>query len=138
MNHELSKIADWRHTALQLLPELAEEIREAETPYLLWIDLRLVFEAAYRSLPLEDSLIQRIYQFGRWCFSQPRGKSAEDDLLTCVFVCFFEHIPDCKAALDDVTRWLSSDDFAVLEGVFKETMTKKSFLSLSTHFHKCL
>jgi hypothetical protein len=120
MNHKHPNLPEWRLEALRMLPELSAEIREAENPYLLWITLRLAFEDAYSSIPHNDLLIGRIYEFARWCFSQPRGESAEDDLLTCVYVCFIEHISENKSALGDLGRWLSIDDFAMLSGVLKD------------------
>jgi hypothetical protein len=134
MNHEWVDSPNWRQEALRLLPELAEVIREAENPYLLWIALRLVFEDAYSSLPQNYSIIGRIYEFARWCYSQPRGETAEDDLLTCVFVCFFEHIADSKEAREDLARWLSPEDFDVLSGVLEATMTECDFRHLSGQF----
>src|SRR4051794_35912458 len=38
---------DWRTTALTMLPDLAKEIEEAETPYLLWFELYGTFRGAY-------------------------------------------------------------------------------------------
>ena len=128
-----SNLFDWQRAALQFLPELEEEIREAETPYQLWIILLLRFKDCYRE-SCDDTLNRRIYEFGRWCFSQPRKDSAAEDLLTCVFVCFFEHILDCQSARDDVLRWISVEDFAVLFGVFAETLNPDEYKTLFKQF----
>jgi len=111
MESEQPERPDWQAWALEHFPEFDEEIREADTPYLLWIGLRTHFEDAYATLPFDDSLIGRIYQFYKWCSCHPRGETAADDLLTCVFVCFYEHIPEDKNALKDARRWLPADEF---------------------------
>ena len=126
----------WRHYALQFLPELSEMINsvDVDNPYMLWIYIRMEFVDAYSGTYYEESFIKRIYQFARWCFSQPRGKSAKDDLLTCVFVCFFEHIAELPTAIDDLPRWLSSEDFSVVSGVLKETMNESDYERLRLFF----
>ena len=93
MDAEQGSKTAWRQVAREMFPELVDRIREAENPYLLWIDLRMAFEDAYR-VPQNRSLIERIYKFANWCERQPRGDVAADDLLTCVSVCFYEHIPE--------------------------------------------
>ena len=47
-----------------------------------------------------------------WCCEQPRAKSAADDLLTCVAVSFYEHIPLHPKARDDMPRWWRAEDLA--------------------------
>lgn len=75
---------------------------QADTPYLLWFELREAFERVYEESPRGELLIRRIYQYSDWCCSQPRGKTAEDNPLTCVAVCFYEHIPTHTAAREDM------------------------------------
>jgi hypothetical protein len=60
-----------------MLPELADNIDEAETPYLLWFDIRGAFEDAYQATPRNESLIQRIYAYADWCARGPREASAK-------------------------------------------------------------
>jgi len=56
----------WREEAARLLPELAENARDAETPYLLWFDIRRAFEDAYGQQPRNESLIGRVYHYSAW------------------------------------------------------------------------
>ena len=102
----------WREKASEMLPELTSRIEAADSTYDLWIDLRLAFEDAYEQSPPGYSLIRRIYQYSDWCCDQPRGETADDDLLTCVAVCFFEHIPVHQKARTDMPRWWRSEDLA--------------------------
>src|SRR3989442_12502414 len=100
----------WRDKAEQMFPELAATVREAETPYNLWSDLCDVFNLAYGP-PRDDSLVERIYRYADWCIDQPQGKTAEDDLTTCVAVSFYEHIPEHPVARADMPRWFWLEDF---------------------------
>ena len=102
----------WREKAVEIFPELAPLFGEDDSPYILWIELRLAFEAAYEKTPPDESLIQRIYRFSEWCCEQPRGETVADDLLTCVSVCFYEHVPLHPQARKDMPRWWQSEDLA--------------------------
>jgi hypothetical protein len=103
----------WKNEAVRRFPEFADRFEKWKNPYLLWFDLRDAFEEAYGRLPLDDDLIGRIYGFAEWFSKQPSGMTAEDDLPTCVAVCFYEHVPESPAALKDMPRWLPRS--AVLE-----------------------
>jgi hypothetical protein len=89
---------EWGKEAFKRFPDLINRFDSVDCPYGLWIELRLAFGDAYKE-PRNEDLIARIYQYAEWCGTQPRGTSAEDDLGTCVHVCFFEHIPGvaCRA-----------------------------------------
>jgi hypothetical protein len=40
------------------------------------------------------ALFKRILEYADWSLDQPAGKTANDDLGTCVYCCFIEHIPE--------------------------------------------
>ena len=100
----------WHEKALEMFPELASRFDADGSPYSLWLDLREAFEEAYDKTPPDESLIKRIYRYSDWCCEQPRGLSAEDDLLTCVSVSLYEHIPQHARARQDMPRWWESKD----------------------------
>lgn len=106
----------WQAEALKRFPEFEEGVREAENPYALWIDLWCRFTEAYDSDASE--LVARIYKYARWCCEQPRGKTSTDDLLTCVSVCFCEHIPTHPKALKDMPKWWTLQDVKAMKDVF--------------------
>jgi hypothetical protein len=108
--------ARWQAEALARFPELAGDIRRAENPYQLWTDLHFAFDGAYDSG--NPGMVRRIYEFARWCCEQPRGKAADDDLLTCVAVCFYEHIPTNPKALKDMPKWWKLKDVQLMKGIF--------------------
>ena len=103
-------IADWWTRAQMAfakdVPEIADpELCEPRNMYSLWGWLTLAFADAYSRRPPSDDLIGRIYKYAKWCCAQPRGSTAEDDLLTCVVVCFAEHLPEMPVAMADMPRW---------------------------------
>src|SRR4051812_26106234 len=101
---------DWKTTALSMIPDLTREIEEAETPSLLWFELYHAFRQAYAQ-PRNDPLIGQIHRYAKWCLSRPRTEALEDDLVTCVCLCFYQNIPLLEPARDDLARWLSAPDF---------------------------
>jgi hypothetical protein len=125
----------WKEQALQVLPELKEEIEEAENPYSMWISIRLAFDNAYGK-QRNESLIRRIYGYAKWCYQQPRGETAEDDLLTCVAVCFYEHIPENPAALSDMPRWFTKEDVIGMREILSYHVGEKGFQEMLRAFKK--
>jgi hypothetical protein len=100
----------WREKAAELFPELSSRWDDNDSPYAMWLELRLAFEEAYDKTPPDELLIKGIYRYSDWCCEQPRGQSAEDDLLTCVAVSFYEHIPQHPKARQDMPRWWHAGD----------------------------
>lgn len=92
-------------------------IAEAENVMSLWIELHFKFEDAYRD-PKDDDLIARIYSFADWCLAAPRNEDAGHDPATGVMVGFYEHIPQLKAAREDMPRWFHYDEVARSRSVF--------------------
>jgi hypothetical protein len=122
-------MAPWRQKADEMFPELASHFENVDTPYLLWFELRDAFEDAYDQTPRDESLIRRIYQYSDWCCDQPRGQTAEDDLLTCVAVCFYEHIPQHSAAREDMPRWWRAEDLRE-PSIFQHHLSDEQFREL--------
>lgn len=116
---------DWRKEAHSRFPEL-EDPDKIESPYSLWLELLEVFEEAYQP-PRNEEMIKRIYAYAEWCETQPRGIKAEDDLATCVCVCFYEHIPDNQYSLEDMPRWFSRSEVLLMEEVFSYHVGKEGF-----------
>lgn len=132
-------MSPWRQRADDLFPELVARFEEADTPYLLWFELWEAFKQAYEQTPRNESLIRRIYEYSDWCAEQPRGRTAADDLFTCVAVCFYEHIPLHPGARADMPRWWRPEDLAGEPSIFNYHLSDvqfndlKSFLSKENH-----
>jgi hypothetical protein len=119
-------MAKWRKAAIDHLPDLRDTIAHADTLMALWIDLRLAFEKAYRE-PTNEDLIARIYTYATWCLGAPRHGDAGRDPTTAVTAAFYEHIPQSKAARDDMPRWFTPDQVAALRPVFSYHIGEKAF-----------
>ena len=120
---------DWRHEAISRFPELKDKLedeRDIETPYMLWFDLIDLFKKAYES-PKDDTMINRVYSFADWCVNQPEGSTAEDDLGTCVCVCFYEEIPTCPGAIEEMPKWFSHSDVLAMKSTFSYSVGEEGF-----------
>jgi hypothetical protein len=124
---------DWKTNALLLIPDLAPEIEEAQTPYLLWLSLYEAFREAYGQHQ-NDALIGQIYAYAKWCLAQPRHAVMEEDLTTCVCLCFYQNIPLLEAARKDLARWLTAGDFATLAEVLRFHSSPEVFEELARPF----
>ena len=120
-----------------MLPELAEQIHEAESPYNLWRGyIGPAFERAYDAEPRDESLIRRTFLYYDWCARAPRGETASDDLLTCVCVCFLEHIPEHPAARADMPRWFPLEELLLSRGIFSYMIGEDGFAELEAQFRR--
>jgi len=119
----------WKQKAEEMFPELVSRFEDADTPYLLWFELHEAFEGAYNKSPRDESLILRIYQYSDWSANQARGQTAEDDLLTCVAVCFYEHIPQHPVAREDMPRWWRAEDLRE-PSIFQYHLSDEEFREL--------
>jgi hypothetical protein len=117
---------DWGKEAFNRFPDLLERFNLVDSPYQLWFELTHAFTEAYKD-PRNEDLIARIYAFAEWCCSQPEGTSAEDDLATCVVVCFYEHIPESPQALEDMPRWFSRSDVLAMKETFSYMVGQEGF-----------
>lgn len=126
-------MSDWRSKAAELLPELTEELAEADSPMAFWLEVHWAFEKAYQS-PQNEELIRRIYDFSDWCVQQDEGEDASTDLPTCVAVCFYEHIPTCPPARADMPRWFTRADVEGSKAIFSYFLSEQDFANLLTLF----
>jgi len=129
MTNEIAKTDQWREVAQRMLPELQSEIAEAETPMRLWIEIVFHFDAAYEE-PRNESLIKRVYGYADWCLEQDIGERAQEHLPTCVVVCFWEHIPTCKAAREDMPRWFPYEEILANEHFFRYLLEDREWEEL--------
>jgi hypothetical protein len=117
---------EWGKEAFNRFPELIDRFDFVESPYSLWIELRLAFDEAYKE-PRNENLIAKIYAFADWCCEQPRGATAEDDLASSVVVCFYEHIPESPEALTDMPRWFKLSDVQQMKETFSYMVGEEGF-----------
>jgi hypothetical protein len=117
---------EWGKEAFHRFPELLDRFDQVDSPYLLWFELTEAFKQAYKT-PRDENLIARIYAYADWCCSQPEGTTAENDLGTCVCVCFYEHIPESPEALEDMPRWFSRSQVLLMKETFSYMVGEEGF-----------
>ncbi|MGE9268473.1 MAG: hypothetical protein ACQKBY_10275 [Verrucomicrobiales bacterium] len=118
--------ASWRVEAQRRFGERDDVFSYVDDPYSLWANLRSVFQKAYE-YPYNEDDIRAIYEYAEWSCRQEEGESAEDDLLTCVAVCFFEHIPEIKAAVKDLPRWFKLSEIMTMREIFTYQLGQAGF-----------
>ena len=78
---------------LRQFPEVAAYVSEhnADLPYLVvgavadWLE-------SVTELEVDPAIVQRIVDFDRWCLAQPRGETADDDIMTIEIVALRERL----------------------------------------------
>lgn len=117
---------EWLAEAQRRFGDREDIFAYVDSPYSLWFNLRDVFKRAYDS-PRDEADIRSIYQYADWSCREPRGKTAEDDLLTCVAVCFYEHIPEIEAAVEDLPRWFDLREIMAMREIFSYQVGEAGF-----------
>jgi len=97
---------------LAQLPELRLVIETADNPMALWIELLGACRDAYQKQ--NEHLIQRFYDFARWCWQSPSG-----DLQNAVACAFYEHLPIEPLLRRDMPRRFGPAAFNELREVFR-------------------
>jgi hypothetical protein len=115
---------DWGKEAFTRFPDLIDRFDSVDSLYSLWFELTQAFDEAYKA-PRNEDLISRIYAYADWCCQQET--TGEDDLGTCVCVCFYEHIPQSPEALEDMPRWFSRDDVILMKETFSYMVGEEGF-----------
>ena len=129
-------MARWRSEAIDRLPELRQVIGAAQNIMALWIELQQVFEEAYDREPRDDSTIERIYSYADWCEQAPRNDDAGHDPLTAVMVAFYEHIPACSPARQDMPRWFRYQEVVQNKEVFAYHIGEEEYNHLLEYMGK--
>lgn len=116
----------WLEEAHRRFGDREDVFEYVDTPYSLWSNLRDVFRCAY-DYPYKEADIRAIYEYADWSCQQAQGETAEDDLLTCVAVCFYEHIPEVEAAVKDLPRWFKLSEIMTMREIFSYQVGDAAF-----------
>lgn len=136
----MSPAGAWYLEAEARFPELVERFREGGEvdgggPYAVWHILWEVFADAYGD-PRDDDRIRRVYGYCDWCLGQPPGSSADDDLGSCIAVCFFEMIPTLPPALEDMPRWWTRADVMATKAILSHLVGEEGFARIIERFDR--
>lgn len=117
---------EWLDEAHRRFSDREEVFEYVDSPYSLWTNLRDVFKRAY-DYPYKEADIRAIYEYADWSCRQTRGETAADDLLTCVAVSFYEHIPEVEAAVKDLPRWFKLSEIMTMRGILSYQVGEEGF-----------
>lgn len=111
MSVRLESMKKLTYEILEHFPEVCNSVFDGDEdlPYLMMGHLAdwVVEQAAS---PLDSKLQKRIVDFCNWCLLQPRGESADDDILTIWTVGFYEKMFENEATHPLIARLVTKED----------------------------
>jgi hypothetical protein len=111
-------MAAWRRRALELFPQLGNELPRREfTIYMLYFDLLPMVRSAHDVNNEEE--LRRIYGFAEWCMRQKA-----ENLWNSAAVCFYEHLFDIPEYRTKVVSWLSPFVIEQCWGLWERRLTE--------------
>ena len=126
---------EWKRKALEILPEIKDDILESDNSMYLWIMIVLAFDEAYEE-PRNESFIKCVYDYEEWCLTQHKGETADEHLPTCVATAFWEHIPTNISSRKDMPRWFSLDEVLGNQHFFRYYLSDGNFEDLVNLYSK--
>lgn len=118
----------WRREALARFPELHREIADADGLMYLWWIFSSKLDEAYHKSPPDDRTIAAIYEYALWSL-----KHRNINVRTDVVINFFEGLHDDMLVRRDLPRYISQEDFDMLDFAW-EYGTKQKFADLRQEF----
>jgi hypothetical protein len=121
-------MSKWRQQAFERFPELRALLQKVKNPYAYWIELQFAFARAYRMGNID--LFKRILDYVDWSLEQPKGKTAADDLGTCVYCCFIEHIPEISPSATAGKSELPRDVHKQKSSIYNDPNVRRLYRAL--------
>ena len=119
----------WRREALERFPELHRQIGDVNGVSWIWFELwYALFQPAYEKEPPDIQTGLRVYDYALWCL-----KHRSINVRTAVVIDFFEKLPDHPQMRREMPRWLSLEDFDLLQFAWEYT-TKQPFAEFRREF----
>ena len=120
----LNSMSTWRRKAIELFPDLRDAFQAADTTiYDVFLDLLPRCREAHENEDNEE--LQKIYGYVAWCAHQNNK-----DLWNAAGVGFYEHIIDCRQAVDQFHRWVEPDIFEDISELLEWAMGQTRFQKL--------
>ena len=118
----------WRRKALELFPDLRNEIQHGDTTiYGVFFELLPRCCQAHRQNDEEE--LRKIYDYAQWCF-----KSRSKDLWNAAGVAFYEHLGDHSETRKEMNKWVEPEIFESISGLLEFMMGQKNFAELKKQF----
>lgn len=116
-------MASWRRKALETFPERHDMLRRGDGIHTVLTELFGDLRAAYRAVPPQRDLIDRIYDFVEWCFSPKQNQA----LRNAAAVSFYEHVPDFAPTRGDLAARFTPAMWAELKGLLHQMLPPESY-----------
>jgi hypothetical protein len=124
-------MSSWRRMALELLPEQKfQNSRDYFSVYMIFFDLLPLAVSAHQSL--NEDLLQRIYKYAEWCWTQ---KDKSSDTYNAVCVAFYEHLVDEEITSEAIPKWIKPVIFEDIRDVFEPRMTTDEYQALLLRYN---
>lgn len=119
----------WRRTAIERFPQLHRAIADAEDAGWVWYEISHALEDVYRRTLLDEKFVATVYEYASWCLHH---RSLE--VRTAVVLWFYEGLPGNTLIRPDMARWLSEDDFDLLEFAWAYVLSDENRKSFQQEF----
>jgi hypothetical protein len=123
-------MSGWRRKGFTLIPERHDVIERAASIHQLWFDLLGDCEHAYKSVPQNTDLIDRIFRFAEWCFNPKQNRSLRE----AVAVSFYEHLADFGPARRDLPNRINQEQFEELLPAFATVLEERPLAEFQAEF----
>ncbi|HET8579529.1 MAG TPA: hypothetical protein VFL31_00890 [Nitrospiraceae bacterium] len=77
----------WRALALEMFPDLRKEIKGVQSAHDVFFALLPALDQAYRTVPVDEDRIKRIYTYASWCLAPEQHRDEDEAALAS----FYEH-----------------------------------------------
>jgi hypothetical protein len=115
----------WRQEAFEKLPEFRTLLQKEKSAY-GFLGM-LVGELDQAHLQNDKELIERIYNYAKWCANAPRGKDSSDDLPTIATVSFYEDLPKYSEIRKAMGYWFSRKEIEFMKDTLMYHGTEEHF-----------
>ena len=124
-------MSSWRRMALELLPEQKfQNSRDYFSVYMIFFDLLPLVVHAHQLQ--DEDLLQRIYKYAEWCWTQ---KDKSSDTYNAVCVAFYEHLVDEEITSEAIPKWIKPEIFEDIRDVFEPRMTSDEYKALLIRYN---
>jgi hypothetical protein len=122
-------MSTWRKKALELFPDLRNEIQRGDaTFYTVLFELLDRCYQAHQEGNVEE--LKKIYGYAEWCYRQ-KAK----DLWNSAAVAFYEYLGNHVETRDEMQKWVKPDIFEDVAGLLENRMGEKEFARLKTQYY---
>lgn len=123
-------MSEWRRQAMASFPDRIGILNKATSIHDLWFRLYEDLRGAYRQVPPDQDLIDRIWHYAGWSFEGARHPQVRN----AVAVSFYEHVPHFGPARREMPFRLSRRSFDDLLPAFRVSLTEPELRAFVQEF----